>query len=191
MTSPAEFRSLAGRLLVARSDLRDPNFDRAVILICEHTPQGAFGLVLNQPTRHLLASALGGVVAGLETCSDALHRGGPVQPEAVFYLHDRPETEEVTAAPGVAFGGDVSGLEALLAALAGDSPPRRRFFLGYSGWGAGQLDGEMRQEAWIDAPATPDLVFEPAEERLWARVLESLGGRWALMARTPRDPGLN
>jgi putative transcriptional regulator len=171
--------SLSGQLLVASPSMSD-QFRRAVVLVVEHNEEGAFGLVLNQPSDSTVGEVAGdlGELIGSE---HVVHVGGPVQPNAVTAIgeHSEPEaaTKQVLGAVGMV---DL------------DDPPelhRVRVFAGYAGWGPGQLDAELEAEAWIVEPARPDDVF--AEGDLWAGVLERKGGEYALLARMPLDPSLN
>lgn len=180
----------AGRILVAVSSLKDPNFHRTVLLMCEHGPEGALGLVLNR--KHPLN--LGDALRRLESPVAAalpLREGGPVQPEVLFFLHDSDAVGGQEVLPGLRLSGDEEALGRLIEELEGESPPRCHVFSGYSGWGPGQLEQELGQNAWVVTDADPALVFEDNEEELWGKVLRGLGGRWGIMGRTPRDPDLN
>ena len=171
--------SLNGKLLVASPNMPD-YFHRTVILIVEHSEEGAFGLVLNRPSE----STVGEVspeLAELVGDEHLLHVGGPVQPNAVTAVGEHPDPTEATK---LIVGG--VGMVDL------DDPPdlsRIRVFAGYAGWSAGQLDDELEQEAWIVVVAHPDDPF--AEGDLWAGVLAREGGEYALLARMPPDPSVN
>ena len=171
---------LTGHLLIAMPGLADPNFHRTVTYICEHSDEGALGIVINRP----LDLALGEVFDQLElTPADpALARqpvlqGGPVHPERGFVLHegdtDRPgfdATLTVTDSIRVTTSQDI------LAALAGGRGPRRALLaLGYAGWGAGQLEEELAANAWLSVPATPELIFDTPFEARWRAAARLLG----------------
>ena len=180
--------SLRGRLLVAVPSLVDPSFHRSVVLMLEHTSEGALGLVLNRPTELLARDALPPPLAEALPVSERVHQGGPVQPEAVIVLADFAAPE---LSAGITFGSvgivDPDADPTLL-------PPQIRAiraFGGYAGWSGGQLEEEVAQEAWIDAVALSDDVFTDAPDALWGRVLERKGGRFRLIARMPEDPSLN
>ncbi len=155
-------------------------FRRSVVLVVEHTPDGAFGLVLNRPSESTVGEA-SPELADLVGPEHVLHIGGPVQPNAVTAIgeHSVP--------------GDASKLIVGQVGMVDlDEPPdlgRLRVFAGYSGWGAGQLDGELEAEAWIVEPAHPDDPF--GEGDLWSAVLERKGDEFALLARMPSDPSMN
>jgi putative transcriptional regulator len=183
----AEFSSLKGQLLIASASLVDPNFHRTVVLVTEHTPDGAMGVVLNRPSQVALAEAVPHLSALAE--DEALvYVGGPVQPEAVVALAEL-DTPELAAA--VALGS--------IGYLRADADPdelidvvrRARVFAGYSGWGAGQLEAELGEEAWIVEPAEPDDVFTSHPDDLWSSVLRRKGGAYAILARLPLDPSVN
>ena len=176
-----------GRLLVAAPALEDPNFRRSVVLMLEHSDEGALGLILNRPTPLVSREALPAGLADLMPHAERVHQGGPVQPEAVIILAD---FEDASRAATIAFGsvgivdpdGDASRHGAVRAIRA---------FGGYAGWGAGQLERELEDEAWVDVAANPDDVFTGDHRGLWAKVLERKGGSWRLIARMPEDPTQN
>ena len=171
--------SLSGQLLIASPSMAD-FFRRAVVLVVEHTTEGAFGLVLNRPSETTVGEAapeLGELIGG----EHMLHIGGPVQSNAVTAIGEHAEP----GASSKLIVGTVGMVDL-------DDPPKLaqlRVFAGYAGWGAGQLDDEVEQEAWMVEPAHPDDPF--AEGDLWAAVLERMGDEFALLARMPSDPSMN
>lgn len=185
MSEPGQSRR--GRLLVASPSLVDPNFRRAVVLMLEHSEEGALGLVLNRPSDLVAAEALPDGIAELLPPDDLVHEGGPVQPEAVIVLADFLDPVE---APTIAFSS-VGIVDPERVGTARTSIRAARAFGGYAGWAAGQLEREIDEEAWIDALAIPDDVFSADADTLWSRVLERKGGTYRLVARMPEDPTLN
>ena len=180
--------TLRGQLLVATPDLVDPNFRRSVVLITEHTDEGAMGLVLNRPTE----ASVGETAPELATLAGAderVHAGGPVQPRAVTVLAEFDDPAD--AAHRVL--GDLGFVPADAdLALLGATTRRARVFAGYAGWGPGQLEAELEEEGWIVVrDLRPDDVFSPRAEALWSIVLGRQGGQYALIARMPEDPSLN
>ena len=177
-----------GRLLVASPSLLDPNFRRTVVLLLEHSHEGALGLVLNRPTPLVAREALPGALADAMPEAERVHQGGPVQPEAVIVLADFSDPD---LAASVAFGSvgivnpdaDASRLDDGVRAI--------RAYGGYTGWGEGQLEHEVAEEAWIDAAPDADDVFGDDADGLWSRVLERKGGTWRLIARMPENPSVN
>lgn len=167
--------------------MADPNFRRTVVLLCEHTTEGSFGLVLNRPTGLTLGEATDEALG-----FDAdLWMGGPVQPDTLHYLHPFSDlTGTLPVLDDVFWGGDFEALQAAIDAGSVD-PARVRFFVGYSGWGPGQLDAEVDEGAWIVLPGSRDLVFADGDDAVWRQVLRQLGGEYALLSTFPDDPRLN
>ena len=177
-----------GRLLVASPSLSDPNFRRAVVLLLEHSDEGALGLVLNRPTPLVAREALPGTLAESMPDDERVYQGGPVQPEAVIVLADFADT---TLAASVAF--DRVGIvdPDADASRLGEAVRAIRAYGGYAGWGEGQLEQEIAEEAWIDASPASEDVFGDDPDGLWSRVLERKGGAWRLIARMPENPSVN
>lgn len=179
-------QSLRGSLLIASPALVDPNFARSVVLITEHGSEGAMGVVLNRPSEVAVgdvAPELGEIVAG-----EPVFIGGPVQPQALVVL---AEFHDASAAAWIVTE-DVGfvGAETEYSDLS-DVIRRGRVYAGYSGWGAGQLEGELAEDAWIIEPPQPAELFCEDPEELWHQVLARKGGQFALLARMPDDPSLN
>ncbi len=172
--------SLRGQLLIAAPQLID-YFRRTVVLVIEHTEEGAMGVVLNRPTDAEVAELVPDL-AELAGEDAVVHAGGPVAPEAVVALGDFERPEEA--------GTPVSGTLGLLDPDRPDPALRRlRVYAGYAGWAPGQLDAELEQEAWIVGQAAPDDPF--ATDDLWTAVLARKGGPYALLASMPSDPSMN
>ena len=178
--------SLRGKLLIASPALVDPNFARAVVLITEHNDEGAMGVVLNRPSETGVAQ----VAPELEPVADGgpIFIGGPVQPQALVVLAEfaDPEAAAWIVAADVGFVAAETDREELESAVR-----RGRVYAGYSGWGAGQLEAELSEEAWIVEPPLPTELFPEDPEELWHDVLARKGGQYALIARMPEDPSLN
>jgi putative transcriptional regulator len=171
--------SLAGKLLIASPSMPD-YFHRTVILVVEHSDEGAFGLVLNRPSETSVGEA-SAELAELIGDEHLIFVGGPVQPNAVTAIGEH--TDPADASKLIVGGVGMVDL---------DDPPelsRLRVYVGYAGWSAGQLDGEVEQEAWIVAEVHPDDPF--SDRDLWADVLDRKGGEYSLLARMPPDPSVN
>ena len=170
--------SLAPTLLLAMPQLRDPNFSRSVVLLCEHSQRGAVGFIVNRPTEHRAADAVALEPPPASDSGLLLWTGGPVEPQRGFLLLGEDpggdDTRQVT--DGLHLTASVSVLRRLLecepAALA---TQRCRLLLGYAGWGPGQLDAELAASAWLTVPADAGLVFETPPEAMWERAIRSLG----------------
>jgi putative transcriptional regulator len=171
--------SLTGKLLIASPSMPD-YFHRTVILVVEHSDKGAFGLVLNRPSETTVGEA-SPELAELIGDEHLLFVGGPVQPNAVTAIGEHPEPANATKL----IVGSVGMVDL-------DDPPelsRIRVFAGYAGWSAGQLDGELEQEAWLVAPVEKDDPF--SADDIWSRALERRGGAYRLLATMPPDPSQN
>ncbi|MDX6638274.1 MAG: putative transcriptional regulator [Solirubrobacterales bacterium] len=178
--------SLRGKLLLASPALVDPNFARRVVLITEHSEEGAMGIVLNNPSETALdeVSAELAEVAG----HGPVFVGGPVQPEALVLLAEFSDPSAAAWIVAADVGLASANLE--LSAL-GDVVRRGRVYAGYSGWGAGQLEDELEIESWIVEPPLPRELFPEDPDHLWSDVLARKGGQYALVARMPDDPSVN
>lgn len=179
----------AGRLLLAEPMLGDPNFDRSVVLMIEHNPEGAMGLVLNRSTDVAVEDVLPGW-GDLATSPAVLHIGGPVEESSGWCLARR--TNGVARAGFVPVLGDVGLLDLELDpyVLAAEVSAVR-LYAGYSGWGPGQLEDELSQDAWIVAEADRHDPFLADGKELWQRILARQGGHLARLSLFPHDPSLN
>jgi putative transcriptional regulator len=178
--------SLKGQLLIAGPGLLDPNFRRTVVLVGEHSEEGALGLVLNRASDATVDEAvpeLGVIVDSLAQ----VHFGGPVQPSAVVVLAEFAEPERA----GALVLDSVGFLPAEVDPDELGELRRARVFVGYAGWGPGQLDDELEEGSWIVEPAIAEDVFTPEPEELWADVLRRKGGPYGVLALMPYDPSLN
>ena len=174
--------SLQGQLLISSPLLHDPNFRRTVVLMTHHDEEGAMGLVLSRPSEIRVAEAVP-ELADLPG-DELVHVGGPVQPEAVVVLVEDASEPELPIVGNIAFMQADADLDEL-------DTVRARVFAGYSGWGPGQLEGELEESSWIVVPAEPDDAFAPDPDELWRTVLHRKGGKFALIATMPYDPKLN
>jgi putative transcriptional regulator len=179
---------LSGKLLIADPFLRDPNFLRSVVFICEHKDEGSFGFVLNKKYEQ----KLGELIVGLESCDFPVYYGGPVQVDTIHFLHQVPDLIPggVAVTDGVYWGGE---FEAVLRLIQQEKLTTYdiRFFIGYSGWGEGQLEDEMKQKSWITGDGTRKLVFPTNVDNTWKDALKQLGGEYSQMINYPIDPQLN
>lgn len=181
--------SLRGRLLVSTPGLGDPNFDRSVVLLLEHDPDGALGVILNRPS----TTAVGEVLpawSDLTSEPPVVFAGGPVDSTAAICLGStRPgavngAVQALTPTLGVV---DLDGDPALLSA----DVAYVRVFAGYAGWGGGQLDAEVEAGGWFVLDCLPSDPFTASPLTLWRAVLRRQGGRLALASTYPGDPSHN
>ncbi|MBN9299054.1 MAG: YqgE/AlgH family protein [Filimonas sp.] len=178
----------AGTLLIADPFLKDPNFMRSVVFMCEHQAEGSLGFVLNQRYGY----TIGDLVSGLEGCTYPVYVGGPVQRDTVHFLHTRPDAvpDGMLLTDNIYWGGDFELLTEMI--LASEVKPEEvRFFIGYSGWSAGQLEEEMNEKSWLTTYGTRQLVFHKDIREIWPDALKQIGGEYAQLIHYPIDPQLN
>lgn len=181
--------SLRGKLLVASPALEDPNFRRTVILVAEHGPDGAMGLVLNRAATATVDDAVPDL-AWLADGEEAMYVGGPVAPGGVIVLAEWDEPRLAAALVEADLGFVPAGLDEGEERLE-RAVRRARVFAGHAGWGPGQLEGELDEEAWIVEPPQREEIFTDDPEGLWAAVLRRKGREYALLSTMPEDPSLN
>ncbi|HWA60532.1 MAG TPA: YqgE/AlgH family protein [Caulobacteraceae bacterium] len=170
---------LGGRVLVAMPGIGDPRFERAVIFMCAHDAEHGMGITVNRPVDGLTVAKLLerlGVTCGAEASQDLVLFGGPVERERGFVLHTDDyvgDAASLTVAPGLR----LTLTRDILDALAGTRPPPRRaaMALGYAGWGAGQLEEELRQNVWLTCDPDEELLFGDDHEHKWSHALAKIG----------------
>lgn len=168
--------------------MQDPNFLRTVVLLAEHTAEGSVGFVLNRPMELKLCD----IIQELPECAYTLFVGGPVQHNTLHYLHRLGEKLDgsVPLVADIWWGGDFDQLADML--RSGEAKEEDiRFFVGYSGWGKGQLDAEMESSSWIVAPENANYLFEESSDQLWQKILKDMGIRYKIVANYPQNPQLN
>ena len=177
-----------GILLIADPFLKDPNFLRTVVFLCEHKEEGSFGFVLNRKYENTLDE----LIPGLEDLKLPVFYGGPVQMDTIHFLHqyphDIPGSEEVIK--GVYWGGDFEKVIEMLKTGTAD-PNKIRFYIGYSGWADGQLTTELEEKSWLTLAGTRKLIFHRDYKEIWKDSLKQLGGEYEMMINFPIDPQLN
>jgi putative transcriptional regulator len=183
-----EFRSLKGQLLLDSGQLRGSFFHRSVVLICHHDREGAFGLVLNQPTENKVGDVL---VADLAEPlkEQVLFIGGPVQTNALTYLHTDAFLPDANVISNLSMGHSLDDLQEISGGFS--AAKQIRCFAGYSGWTGGQLEGELERKAWLVHPASVELAFAAEARDLWKLILLRKGGKYRLLAETPEDLSWN
>ncbi len=178
------FKSLKGQLLLDNGRLQGSFFHRTVLLICQHDEDGAFGLMINRPSGNKVGDALtSNLPERLKT--QELFLGGPVQPQALSYLHANDFLPEANVMPHLHLDHSLDNLVDL-----GDSfstTQQIRVFAGYAGWSPGQLDDEMMRDTWLKHPASIDLVFGTDPGKLWPVLLKQKGWKYRLVAQLPDD----
>lgn len=178
MTPAADLTDLTGKLLIAMPGMGDPRFEHSVVYLCAHSHEGAMGLIVNKPTGDVTLSMLLEQLQ-IEPRSDlrgrGVHYGGPVEQARGFVLHSPDYTSAMSTLQVDDRFSMTATLDVLEEIAAGQGPHRNLIFLGYAGWGPGQLEGEIAQNGWLTCDATPDLVFHTADGGKWEAALASIG----------------
>ena len=184
--------SLKGHFLIAAASLADPNFSRSVVLMLQHDEGGALGVVVNRPLEVTVRQACEQVLGVACELDGPLHHGGPCEAVMmVLYPADLPDGPDADAVvPGLRYSTDKETIEQLF--RVGRAPDGGlKVIVGYSGWGAGQLEGEMKTGSWLVVPATAARALGPAGP-LWTRlVTEANLGKFVDPKWIPEDPSVN
>jgi putative transcriptional regulator len=177
-----------GILLIADPFLKDPNFLRTVVFLCEHKEEGSFGFVLNRKYENTLDE----LIPELEGHQLPVYYGGPVQMDTIHFLHQYPDAIPggLEVIKGVYWGGEFDAVINMIKTEDIDFN-KIRFYIGYSGWNNGQLNDEMNEKTWLTVEATRKLIFHRNYEEIWKDSLKHLGGDYEIMVNFPIDPQLN
>jgi putative transcriptional regulator len=184
-----KFQVHTGSLLVAEPFMLDTNFRRSVVLITDHTEdEGTVGFIINKP----LAVKITDLVEEFPEIDVFAYYGGPVSTNTIHYIHNvgRLLDGSTEIGPGVFWGGEFEKLKFLIAheLVKADNI---RFFVGYSGWSAGQLEEEMESGSWIPSEIHPNYLFKSKPSRLWNQVMHHKGDVFSVLAQLPEQPNLN
>ena len=182
-------KSLKGQLLLDGGKLAGSEFHHTVLLICEHDPEGALGLVLNRVSSQTLAESVLSVPLPEAVQELPLYIGGPVRPQALSCLIQespaRDEPTDIYVLPGLRLAHN---LDDLLEPSGNFAPfVQTKFFAGYAGWSPGQLDAELQDGAWLTHPASMEIIFHPEPPELWKLILRGKGPQYRLLAEAPDD----
>jgi len=180
----------AGTILLSEPFMPDSNFKRSVILLCEAKADGSFGFVINKKLDTYVHDA----IEGFPKFNAPLYLGGPVQIDTLHYVHNLGSLIEgsVRIEENLYWGGNFEMVKVMIEEKI-ISPDNIRFFIGYSGWGPGQLENELEQKSWIaaDGMASKILGFKQTENELWKEILTELGGNYKILSNFPESPVLN
>ena len=177
-----------GNILISEPFLADNYFRRSIVYLTEHNDEGSLGFVLNKP----LGISINEIVDDFPVCDFKVSVGGPVSNNTVHYIHTLgaqiPDSVEVT--DGIFWGGDFDLVRKLIAE-GSVKPNELRFFLGYAGWSAGQLDGEMQEHAWLVGRLPRRMIMHAMGSEFWEKTLAGYNNKYRAWANFPEDPGLN
>ena len=179
---------LKGQLLLDSGQLNGSFFQRTVVLICQHDAEGAFGLVLNRSSGNKLGEM---IVADVpeQLKNQPLYLGGPVQLSALSFLHSDSFLPDASVMPNLTLGHSLDTLVELGESFS--ATRKMKMFAGYAGWSPGQLEDEMKRDAWLTHPASLELVFDTNPARLWQQILKQKGIKYRIIAEMPEDVSLN
>ncbi len=178
-----------GSLLVAEPFLNDSYFARAVVLLCDHTPEeGSFGFVLN----NFVDVNLNELVDDFPVVKTKVSIGGPVDTSNLFYIHGfKNIPDSMLVSEGVYFGGDFEVIKDILKTTP-DKAENVRFFIGYSGWSEGQLTDEIEEKSWLVVDEyKPEMILNTDNTSIWKRLLEKQGAKFKIMTNFPQNPSDN
>ena len=177
-----------GKILISEPFLPDNFFNRSIVYLTDHTPQGSVGFILNKKLDLNISSA----ISGFEGWDENLNMGGPVAPDTLHYLHNLGDLipKSVPVDGNIYWGGDIDTIRKLISTRK-INHSQIRFFLGYSGWSAGQLERELNEDSWIIARIKSDIVINNRGDDTWKRVLRSFKNKYRIWADFPNSPDMN
>jgi putative transcriptional regulator len=183
-----DIKPAKGRILISEPFLMDYFFKRSVILLADHNEEGSFGVIINKPVR----AKFNDVVKDFPDFNTQVFLGGPVQDDSLFFFHtlgDRIEGS-VEILKGIFWGGDIEAVRELIS-LNQVKTEQIRFFIGYSGWAAKQLDGELERNSWVVANIDAEQLLKTRPSVMWNNSLHRLGGEYTYWPNFPDDPSHN
>jgi putative transcriptional regulator len=177
-----------GKILISEPFLPDTFFNRSIVYLADHTPEGSVGFILNKKLDIKVCDA----ISGFDSWQEFLSMGGPVAPDTLHYLHNLGERipKSVWVDESIYWGGDIDFIRKLI----NEGKIRKsqiRFFLGYSGWSAGQLERELKENSWVIARVKTDIVLNNPVENTWKRVLRTFNNKYRMWADFPESPDMN
>lgn len=177
-----------GVLLIADPFLKDPNFMRTVVFICEHDDKGSLGFVLSRRFEYTIDE----MIIELEGFTIPVYYGGPVMMNTIHFLHQLPDLipDSIKVSEDIYWAGNFETVAALIRSKSIDLA-KIKFFVGYSGWEKDQLTGEIEEKSWLTVNGSRTLVFDTKPDEVWKNSLKRLGGDYEMLVNYPIDPQLN
>jgi putative transcriptional regulator len=177
-----------GRILISEPFLIDYYFKRSVVLLAEHNDEGSFGLIINKPVDMHLSD----ILQDFPEFDAPIYLGGPVKTENLYFIHTKGNLidESMKILEGLYWGGDIEHVKELIT-IGKIRPDEIKFFVGYSGWVAKQLDGELAKNSWLVSNIKANQVMDTNSEKMWDDVIKKLGRDYAYWTNFPSDPALN
>ncbi len=177
-----------GKILISEPFLPDSFFNRSIVYLTDHTAEGSVGFILNKTIDLKLNAA----IDGFEDWNENLNMGGPVAPDTLHYIHNQGDMipKSVHVENNIFWGGDIDAIKDLISRKKLDRS-QIRFFLGYSGWSAGQLERELSENSWVIARVKPDIILSNRGENTWKQVLKGFKNKYRMWADFPDSPEMN
>jgi putative transcriptional regulator len=177
-----------GKILISEPFLPDTFFNRSIVYLADHTPQGSVGFILNKKIDLKISSA----ITGFEGWDEDLNVGGPVAPDTLHYLHNLGDLipKSVPVKDNIFWGGDIDIIRGLIKTNK-IRKSQIRFFLGYSGWSEGQLERELKENSWVIAKVKSDIIMNNWGNDTWKRVLRTMKNKYRMWADFPDSPEMN
>jgi putative transcriptional regulator len=177
-----------GKILISEPFLPDTFFSRSIVYLTDHSPEGSVGFILNKKIDLKMSSA----ITGFDGWNENLNMGGPVAPDTIHYLHSLGDMipKSVYIEDNIFWGGDIDIIREMVKEGT-INKSQIRFFLGYSGWSAGQLERELKEDSWVIAKIKPEIIMSNRGEDTWKKVLRSLKNKYRIWADFPDSPEMN
>ena len=177
-----------GKILISEPFLPDTFFNRSIVYLTDHNTKGSVGFILNKK----LNIKMSDTISGFDGWEENLNMGGPVSPDTLHYLHKLGHLipQSVLVDDDIYWGGDIDAIRELIRASVIKND-QIRFFLGYSGWSAGQLERELKENSWVIAKVKSDTVMNSRGDEGWKRVLRSFKNKYRMWADFPESPEMN
>jgi putative transcriptional regulator len=177
-----------GKILISEPFLPDTFFNRSIVYLTDHTDQGSVGFILNKKLDLKICDA----IEGFEDWEETLNMGGPVAPDTLHYLHNLGKIipKSVQVDKNIFWGGEIDVIRELIK-MGKITDSQIRFFLGYSGWSAGQLERELKDNSWVIASVKSDVIMNNRVDDTWKKVLRSLKNKYRVWADFPDSPDMN
>ncbi|MGD0581733.1 MAG: YqgE/AlgH family protein [Bacteroidales bacterium] len=177
-----------GKILISEPFLPDTFFNRSIVFLTDHTSEGSVGFILNKRLDIRVCDA----ISGFDSWNEIINMGGPVAPDTLHYLHTLGEEVEgsVNIQENIWWGGDIDTIRKLIT-FSRIKESQIRFFLGYSGWSAGQLERELKENSWVIAKIRSDAVMASRGQDAWRKILKGLNSKYRIWADFPDSPEMN
>jgi len=185
---PSRIKPNTGRILISVPFLQDFYFRKSVVLLAEHNDEGSFGIIINKPVEVKLSD----IAEEFEGFDAPVFLGGPVKTDSLFFIHTRPDLidEGMPILDGLFWGGNIDTVKQLIKE-GRLNKNEIRFFIGYSGWMADQLNRELEEKSWVVSLTNPAQVFRSNPQELWGQTLKKLGNEYKFWVVYPPDPSYN